>query len=463
MSGETAKTILLVEDQGSIAEAETMSLAQFGYRVIVAHTGDGAIRLLRRKTSVDLVLMDIDLGEGIDGTQAAEAILRDHDIPIVFLSSHTDPETVARTERITSYGYVVKKSGITVLDASIKMAFRLFEANRKTKTVIDTLEATMAALPDILFEMGPDGLIHDFHSPRTELLYRPAAEIIGKHVAEIHPPGVAAVIMASIGEAEEKGFSTGKQFELAVPAGSRWFELSVSRKPGPEREPRFIVLKRDITGRKRAEEALEGALDENRGLLHELQHRVKNSFAMILGMVNLAAGPGTPPETSIALHDLAARIGSVSELYAQLYASGSFSEVHLDEYSGSIAASMIGLSDRIVLDTALEDIVVPANRAAPIGLILTELLTNVIKHAFTGGRKGRVRVSLRRSTAGAVLEVADDGIGLPRGPYRAAGGGMGLSLVEALAEQAGGRFTMEGGVAGTRCAVEFALAPGSPQ
>ena len=75
--------------------------------------------------------MDIDLGKGIDGTQAAETIQKDFDIPIVFLSSHMEPEIVEKTEKITSYGYVVKNSSITVLDASIKMAFKLFYANKR--------------------------------------------------------------------------------------------------------------------------------------------------------------------------------------------------------------------------------------------------------------------------------------------------------------------------------------------
>ena len=82
---------------------------------------------------IDLVLMDIDLGKGMDGTQAAKAILEHRDIPILFLSSHTESDVVEKTEKITSYGYVVKNSSITVLDASIKMAFKLFEANGKLK------------------------------------------------------------------------------------------------------------------------------------------------------------------------------------------------------------------------------------------------------------------------------------------------------------------------------------------
>lgn len=129
----TDRTILLVEDEALIALAEQQTLERFGYRVITAKSGEQAIALVNERSDIDLILMDIDLGAGMDGTEAAEHILSHRDIPLVFLSSHTEPEYVERTERITSYGYIVKNSGETVLDASTQMAFKLFEARCEVK------------------------------------------------------------------------------------------------------------------------------------------------------------------------------------------------------------------------------------------------------------------------------------------------------------------------------------------
>jgi PAS domain S-box-containing protein len=133
------KTILLVEDEALIALAEARMLEGHGYSVVTAHTGEEAVDAAKSNPGIDLVLMDIDLGRGMDGTQAAEIILRERDVPVVFLSSHTEPEIVAKTERITSYGYVVKNTGGVVLDASIKMAFRLFEAHVREKNLSGSL------------------------------------------------------------------------------------------------------------------------------------------------------------------------------------------------------------------------------------------------------------------------------------------------------------------------------------
>ena len=131
MSESARQTLLLVEDEAILAMNEKMQLERYGYAVKTVTNGEKAVEAVNTMPGIDLVLMDINLGDGIDGTEAAEIILRDYDIPIVFVSSHSEREIVEKTEKITSYGYVVKNSSITVLDASIKMAFKLFDAKKR--------------------------------------------------------------------------------------------------------------------------------------------------------------------------------------------------------------------------------------------------------------------------------------------------------------------------------------------
>lgn len=132
MIAPSQKTILLVEDDYVMAMTGKKSLEKYGYKTFNASSGEEAIDIFKNNVDViNLILMDIDLGSGIDGTETAAIILKDHDVPVVFLSSHTETEIVEKTEKITSYGYVVKGTGITVLDASIKMAFKLFDSRKK--------------------------------------------------------------------------------------------------------------------------------------------------------------------------------------------------------------------------------------------------------------------------------------------------------------------------------------------
>lgn len=142
MSPTATHNLLLVEDEAIIALSEKKSLEEYGYTVTVANTGERAIEAVEADGGIDLILMDIDLGRGMDGTEAAEAILSRLELPIIFLSSHTEREIVEKTEGTTSYGYVVKNSGITVLDAAIKMAFRLFEAHRSISAKNMELQAS---------------------------------------------------------------------------------------------------------------------------------------------------------------------------------------------------------------------------------------------------------------------------------------------------------------------------------
>ena len=151
---EKSKTLLLVEDEAIIAMDEARQLGIEGYTVVQAYSGSEAIEIVGRKgEDIDLILMDIDLGRGMDGTDAAREILKDHDIPVVFLSSHTERDIVEKTEAITSYGYVVKNTGITVLDASIKMAFKLFEAHRGIRAKGMEIEAVNEELHSTIEEM----------------------------------------------------------------------------------------------------------------------------------------------------------------------------------------------------------------------------------------------------------------------------------------------------------------------
>lgn len=120
------------------------------------------------------------------------------------------------------------------------------------------LEATINAIPDALFELDLQGRHLSCHSPVAEYLVRPAEVLLGKTVSEVMPPESAAVVLSALQEAYATSRSTGKQFKLPLASGEHWFELSISRKAnGPDGEPRFVALSRDITQNKQAEERIQ--------------------------------------------------------------------------------------------------------------------------------------------------------------------------------------------------------------
>lgn len=123
--------ILLVEDEAVIALSEKQTIERHGFEVVLAHSGEAAVEAAINRSGVDLVLMDIDLGRGIDGTEAARRILDTRELPIVFLTSHREKAYVDRVREITSYGYVLKDSGEFVLLETIRLALELYRAHRE--------------------------------------------------------------------------------------------------------------------------------------------------------------------------------------------------------------------------------------------------------------------------------------------------------------------------------------------
>ena len=142
-----------------------------------------------------------------------------------------------------------------------KMATHL-EQKQKTEAALtaqyqnakNQLEATLNAIPDLIFELGLDGRYYNYHPSDHNFLDMLPESFIGKTVFDVLPLDVAETIMSAVHKAHESGQSSGSQFALNFPHGELWFELSVARKPDVTRqEPRFIVLSRDITERKHAE------------------------------------------------------------------------------------------------------------------------------------------------------------------------------------------------------------------
>jgi PAS domain S-box-containing protein len=133
-------TILIVEDERLIALDTAMLLEDHGYKTRIAECGESALDIVNNHGDIDLILMDIDLGPGIDGPETAKIILKNHSIPIVFLTSHSEEDMVEKVRSITRYGYIIKNSGDFVLLSSIEMAFELYDAHIKLQKQLRALE-----------------------------------------------------------------------------------------------------------------------------------------------------------------------------------------------------------------------------------------------------------------------------------------------------------------------------------
>ena len=203
----------------------------------------------------------------------------------------------------------------------------------------------------------------------------------------------------------------------------------------------------DITERKRAEEQIRAALAEKEVLLKEIHHRVKNNMQVISSLVALQADRLPDGAMRSVFQDVSHRVRSMALVHEKLYQSADMAQVEFAEYSQSLlnylwrAHETAASGVRLALD--LEPVPLSVDTAVPCGLILNELVSNALKHAFRGrGQRGEavvegeVAVSLRGDAGGRVcLRVRDNGAGLPAGLDWRQAGSSGLRLVQMLAGQ----------------------------
>jgi PAS domain S-box-containing protein len=226
----------------------------------------------------------------------------------------------------------------------------------------------------------------------------------------------------------------------------------------------------DITERRNAEQekqaaaqAIQRSLHEKEILLREVHHRVKNNLQVISSLLNLQMRAVSDASARGALAESRDRVHSIALVHQKLYQSQSFAEIDFSDYVDGILQNLVHAhapAQQIAVGVAGEPVRLPLDLAVPCALIVNELVTNALKHAFPDGRVGVVDVRLAREPGGRVcLEVRDDGVGLPADLDGAAAQSLGLELVKMLADQIDAALTIER-TAGTRFALRFA-APSS--
>lgn len=190
-------------------------------------------------------------------------------------------------------------------------------------------------------------------------------------------------------------------------------------------------------------------------MLSEFEHRVKNNFTIVAGMLDIQRRRVSDPAAADALGAAMMRVDSIARAHRHLYRDGRGSEVNVKDYLEDLCATLsdaLLLRGGVTLDCDVDSAPVQRDHAVSIGLIVNELVTNAAKHAFEGRERGRIAVSWkRRPEGGWRLTVTDDGVGMPLGgkPARK-DGGLGQRLIEAFAHQVGGTLTTDSDKAGTQ-------------
>jgi two-component sensor histidine kinase len=174
---------------------------------------------------------------------------------------------------------------------------------------------------------------------------------------------------------------------------------------------------------------------------------VKNNLQLIISMFNLQVRALPEGQARQALLEAAGRVRAMALVHERLYQSGTLASIRLDGYVGELCEQVAGAASAaqrgIAVRVEAAPLEVGLDVAVPLGLLLNELVTNCLKHAFPGGRHGTVRVCVERLDGDlARLTVSDDGVGLPAAMDRTSQRTLGLKLVSALSDQLRASFTL---------------------
>jgi two-component sensor histidine kinase len=223
-------------------------------------------------------------------------------------------------------------------------------------------------------------------------------------------------------------------------------------------DQRLAALEAAVEARTRA---LQAALDQRTALLHELDHRVKNNLQLISSLMLMQTRRAEDPAVAAALASMLARLGAVATVHRRLFQSEDVTRFDISEFVRDLVADLTASARRpeLAFDCRLAPVEVRAAQAAPLALVINELLTNALRHAFPEGRAGRVTVEICKNNGRLRIEIADDGVGY-HGSQEGTGDerqGFGLTIVGLLGRQLQARIRRESPERGVRTVVTLPL------
>lgn len=378
--------ILIIDDNPLNLEVLERFLHGYGFEVLVARDGDSGLEYARN-AQPDLILLDVFLPDrdGFETCRQLREEPRTRQIPIIFVTALADDiESKLRGFSLGAVDYIAKPFQEAEVLARIATHLRLQELTRQLQQQSDALQ--------------------------VEVNERRHAE------AQLR--------------------SYQGQLESLVQA--RTAALSAANEQ----------LRQEVAERQRAEERVRASLAEKEIMLKEIHHRVKNNLQIVASLLYLQAQKLADPRLAELLHESQNRISSMAFIHETLYQSNDYTRVDFDRYLHSLSTSLFtsyGVDRRqIELRIATHGVAMNVNLAIPCGLIVNEVVSNALKHAFPAGRSGSIQIEAEQRPDGTyVLQMSDDGVGMPAqaGAQTAT---LGLRLVERLVGQLGGTLERQG-------------------
>jgi len=264
----------------------------------------------------------------------------------------------------------------------------------------------------------------------------------------IHPDDVKMIREREEARREGKEVPSRYEFRILAKDGLTKIVEPATVNIGEKGETKVMGILRDVTERKHAEERLKASLREKEVLLREIHHRVKNNMQIISSLLRLQTRLIKDGRMVEMFKESQNRIRSMALIHEKLYQTEDLSRVNFAEYIRSLMVHLFHtyrINPNIVkMNTEVEDIYLDINRAIPCGLVINELVSNALKHAFPNSKRGEIHIKLYSNKQNKTkLTVSDNGVGLPENINIHEPETLGLQLVNDLVKQVEGKIRLE--------------------
>jgi two-component system response regulator len=394
----------------------------------------------------DLAITDYQVywTNGLEVLRAIKA--RWPDRPVIMFTSTGSQEIAVEAMKEGLDDYIIKSPKHYIrLPPAVRSVMERAESKRKAAHLETRLQDLLNQLNVGVFRATLDGQLLEGNTAFLRLLGVSSlqeAQTINFHDRYVEPENLPDLL----NQLKHGGRLHLREAQLRRADGSSIW-VSLSQTLSTESEPFIEGLIEDITERKQAEEQIRASLREKEVLLREIHHRVKNNLQVVSSLLNLQSKYVLDDRALEMFKESQSRVKSVALIHEELYKSEDLAKINFADYVRNLAAHLFrsyGVDSRTLsLKISVDDLILSVGTAILCGLIINELVSNSLKHAFPAGQAGEIRVELHADDDGIhILMVSDDGVGLPEDLDFFNTESLGLQLVGILTHQLGGAIAL---------------------